>query len=490
MKVKSLITAIIFVFALLVIVPIKNFAQVTATELQHFLNQEVANKRTKGIVVGIIDGNGKQIFSAGKLSDNNPKKPDGNTMFEIASVTKLFTTLALADFATKNLVNLHEPISTYLPKHVKTPVFNNKEISLQNLASHTSGFPRFPFNQFPNNALDNYTVKDLYEYITQFKPEVAFGKEYKYSNTGMGLIGHILSLQAKKPFEAIVNETICKNLNLENTGFYPTKKQKLNLATGHFPYGYAAPYYNEGEGMKGAGGLYSCVNDLLKFASLALGLENNSLSPAMQLSLAKVGSVGIELGYDAKIIYDYSMGWNIWKKRDKTIYMKDGTSFGFRSFLCIDMDAKKGVVILSNSFNTINDIGLHILDSTYKFLPYTYDWTLLDSLKKSIKQKGVDNAITKYYSLKASNNKNLHFNEEVLHYLANELVLQKKYKEAIKLHEVNITEYPKTAIPLESLGDLYLEIGNKAKALECFTKAQLLKPKNLHYQWVIEQLNK
>jgi serine-type D-Ala-D-Ala carboxypeptidase/endopeptidase len=465
-------------------------AQISIAELQAFLENEVANKRTKGIVVGIIDANGKQIISAGKLNDKSTKKPDGNTIFEIASVTKLFTTLALADMAKQNVVSLNEPISTYLPKNVKTPIFKNKEITLLHLASHTSGFPRFPFNQFPNNEVDTYTIDNLYEYISTFQPTVAFGKEFNYSNTGMGLIGHILSLQKKKPFADLVNEIICKKLGMNSTTYKPSKMQKINLASGHLPYGFQTPHYDESEIMEGSGGSYSTVNDLLKFTSLGLGIGSNELSSAMQLTQAKVGSIGIELGYDADILYDYGMGWNIWTKRGKTIYWKDGTSFGFRSFICLDKEQKKGVVILSNSFNPINDIGFHILDSTYQLKPYQYEWSLIDSLKHTIKLQGVEKAVSKYYDLKISGNKNLIFNEEVLDFIAKEFSQQKKYNQAIRLHELNANEYPKSTTPLESLGDLYLEMGNKVKALNYFNRALAIEPANLHYKWVIDQLKK
>jgi serine-type D-Ala-D-Ala carboxypeptidase/endopeptidase len=79
----------------------KASAQMPMSELQEFLEKEVASKRTKGIVVGIIDANENQVISAGKVSDKNSKKTDGNTMFEIVSVTKLFTTLSLAIWRNK-----------------------------------------------------------------------------------------------------------------------------------------------------------------------------------------------------------------------------------------------------------------------------------------------------------------------------------------------------------------------------------------------------
>lgn len=344
------------------------FAQMS--EIQSFIDQEVTNKRTLGIVVGVIDANGRQIFSAGKLSDNDPRKPDGYTLFEIASVTKVFTTLLLADANLRNKVQLDDPISKFLPKDVKTPTRNGKEISLLNLATHTSGMSRFPDN-YDQKTFDNrYTVSQMYDYVSRFKPEVDFGTRFKYSNTGIALLGDILSLVEKKSYEKLIDKQICKRFNLKSTVFSPTPKLRKNMAFGHDASGKAVGFFNEGTAFNPTGGLRSNVNDLLTFAAAHLGLMKTSLAPAIESVLKKRGRLGIENGYDADIEYDYAMGWNIWTKRGKTIYWKDGTSFGFRSFICLDKVNKKAVVILSNTDNPINDIGLHLIDSTYELKPF------------------------------------------------------------------------------------------------------------------------
>ena len=347
-----------------------NFAVTQTQNIQPFLEQEVANKRTKGIVVGIIDANSRKIFSAGKLSDEDQRKPDANTLFEIASVTKVFTTLLLANANLRNKVRLDDPISKFLPKDVKTPTRNGKEISLLNLATHTSGMPPFPDN-YDQQTFDNrYTVSQMYDYISRFQPEVDFGKKSKYSNTGMALLGDILSLVEKKNYEKLINEQICKPLKMKSTVFSPTPKLKKNMAVGHDADGQKVGYFNEGTAFNPTGGLRSNVNDLLTFAAAHLGLVKTNLAPAIESVLQKRGRLGNELGYDADIEYDYAMGWNIWTKRGKTIYWKDGTSFGFRAFICLDKVNKKAVVILSNTDNSINDIGLHLIDATYELKPF------------------------------------------------------------------------------------------------------------------------
>jgi serine-type D-Ala-D-Ala carboxypeptidase/endopeptidase len=461
---------------------------VFAQEIQTFIEKEVANKRTKGIVIGIIDANGRQIFSAGKLSDKDPRKPDGNTVFEIASVTKVFTTLLLAQSSLKNQVNLNDPISKFLPKDVKTPTRNGKEISLLNLSTHTSGFPRFPYNYDQRTSNNPYTIKQMYEYISNFKSEVDFGAEFKYSNTGMALLGNISSIIARKDYEKLVNEEICKPLKMKRTDFLITSELKKNMAVGHSPYGKMVRFFNEGAAFNPTGGLRSSVNDLLNFAEANLGLTKTNLTPAIELTHVTRGSIGTELGYDADIKYDFSMGWNIWTKRDKTIYWKDGTSFGFRSFVAFDKASKKAVVILSNSFNPINDIGLHLLDSTYELKPFKYGWNLLDTINATIKKKGVDAAIKQYYQLKAAKNPQFFFDEEILDSIGNDLFAAKKIADATKIYRLNIKEYPKSTTAFESLAEMYRQIGNKQPAIENYQKLVELDPDDEHAVWMLKKL--
>jgi D-alanyl-D-alanine-carboxypeptidase/D-alanyl-D-alanine-endopeptidase len=104
------------------------FGQIPIDSIRAVIKQEVANKRSKSIIVGIVNSNGRQIFAEGKISDSDTRLPDSNTIYEIGSITKVFTSLLLADMSLKQQLNLDDPISKFLPKRVKTPTRNGKEI--------------------------------------------------------------------------------------------------------------------------------------------------------------------------------------------------------------------------------------------------------------------------------------------------------------------------------------------------------------------------
>jgi CubicO group peptidase (beta-lactamase class C family) len=91
-----------------------------------------------GIVVGVIDSQGRSLIVYGKADDSDTRPLDGDTVFEIGSVTKVFTALLLADDVQRGEVALNDPVVKYLPREVRVPEHGGKAITLEFLAAHTS----------------------------------------------------------------------------------------------------------------------------------------------------------------------------------------------------------------------------------------------------------------------------------------------------------------------------------------------------------------
>lgn len=476
---KYIITAFLFTTAPVV------FAQVPIDSIKAIIKREVANKRSKSIIVGIVDANGRQIVAEGCKSDQNHTLPDGNTIYEIGSITKVFTSLVLADMSLKHQLNLTDPISKFLPKTVKTPVRNGKEISLLSLSTHRSGMPRFPYNVDPKNLEQpyaDYTVDKLYEYVSHFEPPFDIDTKWKYSNVAYGLLGNILTLAAKKDFETLITEEICKPLNLNNTVISLTAKQKSNLATGHAETGTAVGLTDLGAIGPG-GSIRSTVNDLLTFAEANLGIIKTNLSPAIELTHLP------QAKKDGNDTYT-TMGWTLASDDGKNLLFKDGGMPGYCTFLGIDKKNKIGVVVLSNSNNSVSDIGRHILDAQHHVEPYKYPWALLDTLRTTNTTKGTDTAIALYHQLKTSDDAFFTFNENQLNYLGVELRKVGRAKEALKFFTLNAHEYPDTTLVYESLGEIYKRNKNTKMALENFEKARKLDPENPHWTYLIQNTEK
>src|SRR5262245_36881471 len=162
---------------------------ITDDEIKSILLDRVDRaKRSVGIVVGLVDEKGTRIISYGKPSQTSDQTVNGDSVFEIGSVTKVFTAILLAEMVERGEVSLQDPISKYLPKSVKTPTRDGKEITLLDLSSQVSGLPRLPGNFAPKdreNPYADYTVEQMYAFLSGYTPTRDIGAKYEYSNYGV-----------------------------------------------------------------------------------------------------------------------------------------------------------------------------------------------------------------------------------------------------------------------------------------------------------------
>jgi CubicO group peptidase (beta-lactamase class C family) len=325
--------------------------------LQQRIDQE---KQSVGIVVGVIDESGNRIIAYGHRDQTNSCPVDENTLFEIGSITKVFTTLALANLLEQDTLKLGDCLSTLLPDAVKAPTRNGQEISLLNLATHTSGLPRLPDNLAPadmSNPYVDYSVEQLYAFLSSHQLSRDIGSQYEYSNLGTGLLGHLLSLKTGLDYETLVKTQITQPLQMHDTGIQLTAEQLARFATGHNRLAQPVPYWDLST-LAGAGALRSTANDLLKFLVANLQLISSPLNPILQTThavQAQTGTPGLAI----------ALGWHILNHHETEILFHDGGTGGFRSFLGFVKQKQFGVVVLSNSENDVNDIGLHLLEPRY-----------------------------------------------------------------------------------------------------------------------------
>jgi D-alanyl-D-alanine-carboxypeptidase/D-alanyl-D-alanine-endopeptidase len=327
----------------------------------HALLVERVDERKWGtaIVVGISSPEGRRIVSYGTLSVADRRKVDGGTVFEIASLMKVLTALVLADMANRGRVNLDSPVSTCLPDGVRIPQHAGRQITFLDLATHTSGLPLRPTNLASQTALNKYagyTVKQLYEGLATFELPRDPGTKFEYSNWAFGLLGHALGHCAGMSYEALLAERVTRPLGMDATMFAPSKALSSRLAA---PYdAKLRPVPNESLGALGAsGGLYSTVDDLLKFIELFLGRGPQPLTAAAATMLEpRRPGDGPQLRM--------GLGWRVEASDDKPIVWSSGRAEGYRSFMALDQQARVAVVALTNGATNagVDDIGRQVLD--------------------------------------------------------------------------------------------------------------------------------
>ena len=336
-------------------------------EIRKILVQRIDEaKQSVGIVVGVIEPKGRRIISYGALAKDDNRPLNGDTLFEIGSVTKVFTSLLLSDMVQRGEVALNDPIAKYLPADLKLPQRGGRSITLQDLSTHTSGLPRLPGNFSPEDAGNpyaDYSVEQMYQFLSSYTLPRDIGTQYEYSNLGGGLLGHVLARKAGMDYEALVQSRITTPLNMPSTRITLSPDLRTRLAVGHNEK--LAPVANwDLPTLAGAGALRSSANDLLNFLAVPLGYTPSSLNEAMSRMLSvrlPTGSAGLEI----------ALAWHIFKRDSDDIVWHNGGTGGYRSFIGYDPKARVGVVVLSNASTLVgvDDIGRHLLDSAVPLLP-------------------------------------------------------------------------------------------------------------------------
>ncbi|HEX2834668.1 MAG TPA: serine hydrolase [Thermoanaerobaculia bacterium] len=356
------------VCALLVFVATTAFAATPAdAEIRRILSERIdVRKEGVGIVVGVIDEHGRRIVAHGTFDTKNKRAVDGDTIFEIGSMTKVFTSLLLADAAQRGEVKLEDPAAKYLPPAVTLPQRGGKQITLADLATHTSALPRLPSNLTPAdvaNPYADYTVEQLYAFLATYELPRDIGTEYEYSNLGAGLLGHLLARRANSDYATLVRTRITTPLAMKSTFIDIPPNLKGRLATGHDET--LKPVANwDLPTLAGAGALRSSANDLLTFLAAQLGYTRSPLTPAMTSMLRTRRPTGASN-------LTIALGWHIaTSPNGGEIVWHNGGTGGYRSFFGFDPKTRSGVVVLSNTSTIagVDDIGRHLLDPTSPLL--------------------------------------------------------------------------------------------------------------------------
>jgi CubicO group peptidase (beta-lactamase class C family) len=311
-----------------------------------------------GLVIGIVDGGNSYVFGYGKVSRDVDRRPDGQTVFEIGSVTKVFTALLLADMAEQKLVGFDDPVAELLPGSVVVPQRDGRAITLLDLATHTSGLPRLPDNlaplirKKPENPYADYTVKQLYEFLSEHSLARKPGTEYAYSNLGMGLLGHALARRAGTSYENLVVQKICLPLGMKETCIKLPEGLRSRLARGHDRHGKPAANWDIPV-LAGAGALRSTADDLLKFLRANVGPSDSPLSPAIRATHRPRHDIGKSNGKIA-------LGWHV--RPDGDILWHNGETGGYHSYVAFRPDRTIAVVLLSNSaVGMVDELGLRLM---------------------------------------------------------------------------------------------------------------------------------
>ncbi len=313
-----------------------------------------------GMVVGVTDANGHRIVAHGCRDTGSAGTVNEKTLFEIGSITKLFTALLLSDMANRSEVRMDEPVAELLPAGTRVPVRDGKAITLRDLASHYSGLPRVATNgdppDRPGGPYAAYTAERLYQFLASHELIRTPGDSFEYSNVGAGLLGHALVLRAgASGYESLIRARILDPLRMDDTVIAIPSRLAANVASGHDDSLEPTSDWTF-DVLAGTGGLRSTVPDLLRFVD-AVCDQSSSIASIIRPLMTPRDQGGLEL---AKPHLDGVIALS-----------KPGGAGGTRSFVKCIPEWKRGVAVLSNaSIDAVVDLGAHVLNPRRDLMSY------------------------------------------------------------------------------------------------------------------------
>jgi serine-type D-Ala-D-Ala carboxypeptidase/endopeptidase len=307
--------------------------------IQAILQQCVGEDRESTGIVAVVSGNaGSRLFTYGASGAADDRKLDGDTVFEIASITKVLTALTLAAMVERGEVAMSDPVAKYLPPSVKVPAYEGQPITLLDLATYTSGLPILP----DNFTGPNYTVDEFYAFLSGYTLTYRPGTHYQYANAGFGLLGHALARRAGKNYEALLVERVCDPLGLGSTRIIPTADMRSRLAQGHDRRLVPTPLSDNIPTLAGAYAAKSTANDLTVLLEACLGRRQTPLEPAVRRLIETRRPTGLP-GHAT------GLGWFISSNDDDEIAWKTGVNGGFNAFIGFSTSSRRGSIALSNA---------------------------------------------------------------------------------------------------------------------------------------------
>lgn len=334
------------------------------------VQQYIKKEKASGLAIGIIRNNGPaRTWGYGYTNAVKGYKIDGETLFALGSISKGVTGEVVAGLVDKGQLKWNDKLSDLLPKNIVLSD-DARNITLLQLATHTSGLPRQNMNKdmlqsflkylytgdnFYNELDSDSVVNDLSSFK---KPQKL---EPQYSNLGYALLGYILKLKTGEDIQQLSYDFIFKSLKMGSTSFHgQTLKDYPYRAIGHagdqpkfIRRGKVVPDWYFTNNMVAAANLYSNVDDLMKYLRAHItDSETSELNSAIHVS---------EKIYFQRNIEAANIAWVTDHKDNQTITYQVGYIGGYSSYIGFDKKHKNAVVVLQNSFNWSNYIGHDLL---------------------------------------------------------------------------------------------------------------------------------
>lgn len=327
-----------------------------------------------GLVVGAISGQDEVLLGFGKRSLGDSRPPNGETVFEIGSISKTFTGIMLAKQIQEGGLKVDDRIKDLLPEGWELSEAAN-EVSLGDCTTHTSGIPRLPSNLFSASDIlsvvfggdpyRNYSEEEFQRALQRVELMYEPGTQDTYSNFAVGLLGFVLATQKQTDYAELLRSEVCEPLNMQHTTSVSSEWQYARFAPGYrsaIRLGPIMVALNSTEWqlpnhLAGAGGIRSNGNDMMRYLRANMSKSSSQLDAAIRLAHRE--------RYESSKYSGYGMNWvrTVDPTLAQTIIWHNGGTGGYRTYLGFTEDQQVGVFVLSNTSTSVDGLGRSVIRS-------------------------------------------------------------------------------------------------------------------------------
>ena len=466
---------------------------ITRDEVDKVVHNLMDTANVTGLCMAVLNGNESVYLETfGYRNRERSELLDENSILLGASFSKVILAYVVMQLVQEDVLPLDRPLYTYLGKPLPeyeaykdlVPDERWKLISARHCLSHSTGFPNLrSVNPRGSGKLEFF-----------FTP----GTRYAYSGEGIQLLQFVVEHITHKGLEELARERVFTPLGMSRTSFVWQDRFKDNVAVGHDVLESPVEYHRWTQA-NGGGSLLTTIADYTKFIEammqgkgLDASIRHEMLSPSIRIhSEHQFPTLSGETTnrYDS-IDLSYGLGWGLFASEYGEAFFKEGHGNGWQNYNVNFVDKKTSIIIMTNSDNgekIFKDILEKVIGDTYT--PWEWEGYVPYYLRKPvpigvylydvIMFQGVDRAIETFRRVKSSSLRNSYvFGENQLNDLGYQMIKETKLIEAIKLFELNVEEYPKSARAYDGCGEAYMKNGQSKRAIEKYERSLELNPEN------------
>lgn len=431
------------------------------------------------------------LFKGGfGLADMSWEIPNSaSTKFQIGSVTKQFTAALILQLVEAGKLELDDPVTKILPDY---PAAQGDRITIDHLLTHTAGIPSYTgFPDFMTFTRNQYAVDSLVAMFSGLPLEFDPGTSWSYSNSGYYLLGAIIEEIEGRPYDEVLRDRILEPLGLDDSGYDDRTAVIKQMASGYLKLGseYQRAPYTDASVPYAAGMMYSTVEDLYKWDQALYDRgpferrETNELFLEPQIAMVEDDESAGQYGF-GWIFGDQAVGADT-----AHIVMHGGGIFGFSTGFWRIPDERRTVILMDNTgSSSLGQIGEGLIQILYGQEPEMPKQGIASVLRPVIEAEGVDAAVARYQELRETDPEAYNFGEGQLNELGYQYLSADRPDIAIRIFQLNVDQYPESANTYDSLGEAYLEAGDRDQAIANYRKALELNPGFPSARRMLEQL--